>query len=272
VELKGSVVVVTGASAGIGWATAAAFAREDASVVVSARREERLNRLAEEIGELGGMAVPMACDVTDWSQVQALAERTRHEFGRCDVLVNNAGVPGGGSFAEMPIEQAEQVTRVNYLGVLYGTKAFLPMMLEAGRGHVVNVASLAGRFAVPGSAVYSASKHAVVAFSESLNSTMKPHGILVTAVNPGLVATEGFPHNDAIAKGRKVLKPEDIARVIVRVVAKGIAPERSIPRWLAAMQVFRVLTPRLYRYGMDRAVQQGLRATQVDEGQATARP
>ena len=271
-ELKGSVAVVTGASAGIGWATAAAFAREGARVVVAARREERLNQLVQEIGNRGGMAVPVVCDVGDWAQVQALAERTRQEFGRCDVLVNNAGVPGGGWFADMSMEKAEQVTRINYLGVLYGTKAFLPMMLEAGRGHVVNVASLAGRFAVPGSAVYSASKHAVVAFSESLNSTMKPHGILVTAVNPGLVATEGFPHNDAIAKGREVLKPEDVARVIVRVVAKGIAPERSIPRWLAAMQVFRVLTPRLYRYGMDRAVKQGLRATQVDEGQATTTP
>jgi len=117
VELKGSVAVVTGASAGIGWATAAAFAREGARVVVAARREERLKQLVQEIGNRGGMAVPVLCDVGDWAQVQALAERTRQEFGRCDVLVNNAGVPGGGWFADMSMEKAEQVTRINYLGV-----------------------------------------------------------------------------------------------------------------------------------------------------------
>jgi NADP-dependent 3-hydroxy acid dehydrogenase YdfG len=203
VELKGSVAVVTGASAGIGWATAAAFAREGARVVVAARREERLNELVQEIGNRGGMAVPVVCDVGDWAQVQALAERTRQEFGRCDVLVNNAGVPGGGWFADMSMEKAEQVTRINYLGVLYGTKAFLPMMLEAGRGHVVNVASLAGRFAVPGSAVYSASKHAVVAFSESLNSTMKPHGILVTAGESWAGCNGGLPPQQRHSEGPK---------------------------------------------------------------------
>src|SRR6266536_808896 len=110
------------------------------------------------------------------------------------------------------------------------------MMLAAGRGHVVNVASLAGRFAIPGSSVYSSAKHAVVAFSEALYYEVSPQGVLVTSVNPGLVATEGFPHRDAIDRGRKVLSPDRIAKLIVDVVERGRAPEVSIPRTFAAMQ------------------------------------
>jgi short-subunit dehydrogenase len=265
VELKGAVVVITGASAGIGWATASAFAREGSVVVASARREERLHSVVEEVERRGGKAMAVACDVSELDQVERLRDRVQEAYGRCDVLVNNAGVPGGGPFENLSIEQIEAVVRVNVMGVLYCTKAFLPMMEAAGKGHIVNVASLAGRFAVPGASVYTATKHAVVAFSESLNATMKPRGVLVTAVNPGLVATEKFPHHDAIEAGRRVMRPEAVARVIVKVVRRDIAPERSIPRWQAAGQIFRLLTPRLYRFGIDQAVKRGIRATKVDE-------
>src|SRR5206468_2728177 len=144
-----------------------------------ARREDLLNELGEEIRSFGGQALVVGCDVSEIGQVQELAARTEASFGRCDVLVNNAGIPGGGPFAELSLDQIERIARVNYLGVLYCTKAFLPMMVAAGRGHVVNVASLAGRFAVPGSSVYSSTKHAVVAFSEALHFEMAPRGILV---------------------------------------------------------------------------------------------
>jgi short-subunit dehydrogenase len=155
---------------------------------------------------------------------------------------------------------------VNYLGVLYGTKAFLPMMLEARRGHIVNVASLAGRFAIPAAGVYSASKHAVVAFSESLYYELRPKGILVTAVNPGLVSTEGFPHTDARERrlGR-VMRPEDIAELIVDVVRRGRGPEVSKPRWLSSLQAVRVLTPALYHAGLRRAARGSRRATPAHE-------
>jgi len=264
VRLRDGVAVITGASSGIGEATARAFVREGAAVVLSARREDRLRALASELSSGGGRAVAVACDVSERSQVEALAERVRTEFGRCDVLVNNAGVPGGGPFAEMSMDQAELVTRINYLGVLYGTKAFLPMMLAAGRGHIVNVASLAGRFAVPGSSVYSATKHAVVAFSESLHYELSPRGILVTTVNPGLVRTEAFPHSDA----KRVMKPERIAEVIVEVVKEGKAPEVSIPKWLSALQLVRLVAPPAYHFGMRQAVKRGLRSTRVDESNA----
>jgi short-subunit dehydrogenase len=266
VELTGAVVVVTGASAGIGRATALAFARKGSSVVLAARREHLLEEVADEIRAHGRRALVVRCDVSEWDQVLALASRTVDDFGRCDVLVNNAGIPGGGAFADLSIEQIERVARVNYLGVLYCTKAFLPTMLGAGRGHIVNVASVAGRFAVPGASVYTSTKHAVVAFSEALHYEVGPRGLRVTAINPGLVATEAFPHHEAIERGRLVMQPDTVARVIVRVVERGIAPERSIPRWLAALQAFRVLTPPLYRLGL-RQVARGRRSTRAGQPQ-----
>jgi short-subunit dehydrogenase len=117
---------------------------------------------------------------------------------------------------------------------------------------------------VPGSAVYSATKHAVVALSEALYHEMRPRGVVVTAVNPGLVSTERFPHTDAIQKGRPVMKPERIAEAIVKIVREGIGPEYSVPRWLAAMQVFRVLTPGLYRFGLSRAARGTVRPSSAD--------
>jgi short-subunit dehydrogenase len=253
-ELRGAVAVVTGASAGIGWSTAAALAREGAAVVLAARRLDRLEGLAREIDKRGGRAHPVACDVTRLEDLERLREETERAFGPADVLMNNAGVPGGGPFDAVRPEQIEQIVRINLLAVLLGTRAFLPAMLERGRGHVVNLASLAGRYATPGAAVYSATKHGVVAFSESLYHEVQPRGVLVTAVNPGFVTTEGFPQRDKPAW--MVMRPERVAEAVVGVVRRGIAPELSIPRWAASFQAFRVLTPPLYRWGMRRATRQ----------------
>ena len=264
-KLRGAVAVVTGASAGIGRSTAKALAREGAIVVVSARREDRLQELVESILSAGGQASPVACDVSDREQVKALAQRVQELHGRCDILVNNAGVPGGGPFPELSWEQIERIVTTNYVGLLAVTKEFLPMMLSRGRGHIVNVASLAGRFAVPGSSVYSSTKHAVVAFSEALHYELAPQGIRVTAVNPGLVETEGFPHRDAVGKGRRVMKPERIADLIVNVIRSGKAPEVSIPRSLAAMQIVRMIAPPLYRFGLQRAARTTVRPTRASD-------
>jgi short-subunit dehydrogenase len=247
-ELKDAVAVVTGASSGIGERTAIALARSGASVVLAARRTDRLERLAESIQSAGGWAVPVHCDVTDRESIQELRNTVESAFGRIDVLVNNAGIPGGGPFAGLSLDEIERVVRVNLLGVLECSSVFLPMMLEARRGHVVNVASLAGRFATPGASVYGATKHAVVAFSEALYHEVAREGVLVTAVNPGFVPTEGFTASGR--PGPLVLTTDRVARTIVKVVRKGIAPEISIPRWAASLQVFRVLTPPLYRWGM----------------------
>ncbi|HEX6330208.1 MAG TPA: SDR family oxidoreductase [Actinomycetota bacterium] len=258
-DLRGAVVVVTGASSGIGEATALRFARAGSRVVLAARRLDRLESLEERIRTRGGEALPVRCDVTDGADVASLVEATLGAFGRCDVLVNNAGIPGGGRFEAVSVEEVERVVRVNLLSVLLVTKAFLPEMLERGRGHVVNVASLAGRYAVPGAAVYSATKHGVVAFSEALFHELEPQGVLVTAVNPGFAKTERFP---SVAVPRALLVDVDrIARTIEDVVRRGRGPEISVPRTLAAFQAFRVLTPSLYRWGLGAVTTRARRRT-----------
>jgi short-subunit dehydrogenase len=261
VELRGSVVVVTGASAGIGEATAVRFARAGSSVVLAARRVDRLEALAERIRAAGGEAIAVGCDVTRPEDVARLVERTRERFIRCDVLVNDAGVPGGGPFEELSLEQVDRVLDVNLRGVLLVTHAFLPGMLERRRGHVVNVASIAGRFAMPGTSVYSATKHGVVAFSEALNYEVEMRGVHVTAVNPGLVSTEGFPQDQV--PQRLVMPVGRVADVIVDVVRRDVAPEITVPRWIGGFQAFRVLTPRLYRWGVRTLRRLGMRATRA---------
>ena len=246
-DLEGAVVVVTGASSGFGELTALRFARAGSRVVLAARRLDRLQALAERIGAEGGSAIPVACDVTELEQLTALRDHVAETHGRCDVLVNNAGIRGGGPFEQADLAYLDRVLEVNLRAVIRGTKLFIPMMLERGRGHIVNVASLAGRIVPPGAAVYGATKHGVVAFSEALYYELAPKGILVTSVNPGFSPTEGFP-----ATGPTLIRvdPDDVATLIVEVVRKGIAPEISIPRPLAALQAFRILTPPLYRWGV----------------------
>lgn len=247
-ELRDRVVVVTGASSGIGEAAAVAFARRGARVVLAARRLDRLEELASRIEASGGKALALGCDVADTDELERLPGIVQELVGSTHILINNAGVPGGGEFATLSHDQIEKVIRVNLLGVMHATRAFLPGMLARGHGHVVNVASLAGRFAAPRSAVYAASKHGVVGFSESLNYEASERGVLVTTVNPGFVATEGFPA-DTIPD-RLLLKMDTVSEAIVKVVRDGIAPEYSIPRWVAPLQLFRILTPGPYRWGV----------------------
>ena len=263
-QLRGAVAVITGASSGIGWETALAFARRGATVVGAARRKDRLDELAGVIERSGGTALAVQCDVSNLEEVESLRRTVDEAFGRCDVLINNAGVAGGGPFPKLSVEQIERVVRINYLGVLYCTKAFLPAMVEARHGHIVNVASLAGRYAVPGSSVYSSTKHAVVAFSEALYYEVAAEGVLVTTVNPSFVRTEGFASGE-IEKLPKavVLEATEVADAIVDVVRTGKAPEVSVPRWMGSMQAVRVLAPPLYRLGLKRMARRGVSTRQL---------
>ena len=263
-QLKGAVAVVTGASSGIGEAVAVGLAQRGAKVVLAARRKDRLDELADRIERAGGTALAIRCDVTDREQLASLPTVVKEAFGPCDVLVNNAGVPGGGTFANLSYQQIEDIVEVNVLGVMYGTRAFLPGMLKRHHGHIVNVASLAGRFATPGAAVYGATKHAVVAFSESLFYEVEDQGVLVTAVNPGFVKTEGFPLVGM--DPRMILTMDKVAGAVVRVVRDDIAPELSVPRYISPLQAFRVLTPPLYRWGMRKGRDMGLRGTEAADG------
>jgi short-subunit dehydrogenase len=269
-RLTGKVAVVTGASSGIGEATARALAAAGATVVLAARREEQLAAIGADLERHGAAVSWSPCDVTRIEDLEALREHVTAEHGRCDALVNNAGVPGGGRFADLSIDRIRAVTETNFIAVLEAVKVFLPMLIES-RGHIVNVASLAGRYALPGAAVYSASKHAVVAFSESLYHELRPQGVMVTVVNPGLVATEGFfPADSPLWRDPVVrpfiMTPNRVARAIVRVLQRRSGPEVSVPRWLAAPQAIRVLAPPLYRAALGRLVSGRAGTAEAPEG------
>lgn len=241
-NLAGKVCVVTGASAGIGEATARALAKAGATLVLAARREELLRELAESLGDRASW---VRCDVTRIEDLEGLRDEVARRHGRCDVLVNNAGVPGGGWFEDLTLEQLQLVTATNYLSVLYGTKIFLPLLL-ASRGHVVNVSSLAGRYAMPGAAVYTASKFAVVGLSESLSYSP---GLKVTAVCPGFAETEAFRARE-MPRFLTVTK-EQIADRIVEVIRTGRVGTVHVPTWAGPLAAFQSLTPRLYRAIVD---------------------
>ncbi len=213
------VAVVTGGSSGIGAATARLLTARGWRCVLLARTAERLERLAAELG-----AESEVCDVSDRRQVEAAASRVGERHPAVHLLVSNAGIPGGGGFLDLSPEQIERVIGTNYLGGVWALRAFLPL-LEAGvPSDVVNVASVAGVYAVGGSSgPYAASKHAQLAFSRGVAAELAPRGIRVHAVSPGPVRTEGFPQNRL--KGtrleRFVLRPERVAEAIVRAVERG---------------------------------------------------
>jgi clavulanate-9-aldehyde reducatase len=227
-DLSGQVVAVTGASSGIGEATALACARAGAAVALAARRADRIQALAERIAGDGGRAIAVPADVGDEDQAHAFVERAHSELGRLDVLVNNAGVMLLGPIENAPTEEWRQMIHVNVFGVLYCTHAALPLMHEQGSGHIINISSVAGRVARAGSAVYNLTKWGVGAFSEALRQEAVEMGVRVTLVEPGAVATELAGHNrpevlEQIAKrfgGFTLLSAEDIANAILYAIGQ----------------------------------------------------
>jgi clavulanate-9-aldehyde reducatase len=227
-DLSGQVVAVTGASSGIGEATALACARSGAAVALAARRTDRIQALAERIAGEGGRAIAVPADVGDEDQARAFVERAHSELGRLDVLVNNAGVMLLGPIENAPTEEWRQMVHVNVFGVLYCTHAALPLMHEQGSGHIINISSVAGRVASAGSAVYNLTKWGVGAFSEALRQEAVEMGVRVTLVEPGAVATELAGHNrpevlEQIAKrfgGFTLLSAEDIAGAILYAIGQ----------------------------------------------------
>jgi len=226
IDLAGRVVAVTGASSGIGEATALACAQAGAAVALAARRTERIEALAQRIEGAGGRALAVTADVGEEDEARAFIERTAAELGRLDVLVNNAGVMLLGPVAGAPTEEWRRMVHVNVFGVLYCTHAALPVMKEQGSGHIVTVSSVAGRFARPGSAVYNLTKFGVGAFSEALRQEVTLEGIRVTLIEPGFVATELQGHNRPeiqeairnIVNNEDPLRAEDIANGILYAI------------------------------------------------------
>jgi len=227
-DLANQVVAVTGASSGIGEATALACSLAGATVALGARRGERIEALAERIAGDGGRALAIKTDVAREEQARAFVERAHAELGRLDVLVNNAGVMLLGPIAGAATEEWRRMIDVNVYGVLYCTHAALPLMAAQGSGHIINVSSVAGRVARAGSGVYNLTKFGVGAFSESLRQEAVAMGVRVTLIEPGAVATELPGHNrpeiiEQMAKrfeGITPLAADDIARAIVFAIGQ----------------------------------------------------
>jgi len=198
-ELRGTVALATGASSGIGAATARELAARGAAVALVARRAERLVALAGEITAAGGAALAVEADVADQEQARGAVERAVRAFGRLDILVNNAGLTRPAPVVDASVADWEQMVRVNLLGSMYCAHAALPHLLQAAAGEprrvadLVNVSSLGGRIAGKGSAVYHATKHAINAFSDSLRQEVAGRGVRVSILEPASVLTELFP-------------------------------------------------------------------------------
>jgi len=263
-QLAGSVAVVTGASSGIGWATAQELVSRGAVVVAVARREERLRALVASIGDRA-VASYQVCDVADAGAVAAAGAAVLAEHGRIDVLVNNAGTPLHRSFAESSVDELERVMRVNYLGTVHWMKAVLPSMLAHGRGAVVNVASTAGAVPWTWEAGYSASKAAVIALTEAVAPELARYGIHCGWVNPGLVRTEIFSAEALRHIPPRVQRSFVEPEVVARAIAAAVEEERAgvtVPRVMGLTPLVRQLLPRLYRSGLRRTYEGTLRRDQ----------
>ena len=188
--IKDKIVVVTGASSGLGEATARLLSAEGATVVLGARRADRLRTLARQLEARGGKALAMTTDVSQREQVKALVDAAAKTYGRVDVMINNAGLMPQAPLERLKVDEWEQMIDVNVKGVLHGIAAALPHMQRQKAGHFINVSSVAGHRVGPGFAVYAATKYAVRALSEGLRQEVKPYNIRTTVISPGAVATE----------------------------------------------------------------------------------
>ncbi len=225
--IKNKVAIITGASSGIGFATALALSKAGAKVAIGARRTDMLSELEKKIKENGGEVYSQKLDVTKKNECSSFVDNVLKKWGTVDILVNNAGLMPLSFFKNLKIDEWDQMIDVNIKGVLYCTGAVVTHMLENKSGHIINISSVAGRIVFPAGSVYCATKHAITAFSEGLRQELSVRkNIRVTCIEPGVVATEltntitdeslqGFVEN---AKKMESLQAEDIANAIVYAV------------------------------------------------------
>lgn len=224
-NFKNKIVVVTGASSGIGKATCIEFAKRGSNIILIGRRNDKLNQVNNELLKFNVDTLICSCDVSDKFQVEIMTKKILEKFGKIDILVNNAGFAIYGSVFDLTIEEIELQMATNYFGMVYCIKNFLPSMLEKKSGHIVNVASVAASFGLPGIASYCASKFAMLGFSEGLKHELKGTGVGITVVSPIMVRTNFFDHPSF--KNMPKYSPTSLSD---KTVAKAILRASNSPR------------------------------------------
>lgn len=237
--LKDKIALITGASSGIGAATAKALAKEGASVILAARRKDRLVTLAKEINATGGEALAVESDITRFQAAEELVGTTISRYGRIDILLNNAGVMLNGPALEAPIEEWENMVRINVLGLMYVTHAALPFFKQQGTGDIVNISSVAGRTVRAGSAVYNATKWGVNAFTEALRQELVQNKLHVrtTLIEPGAVDTELASHMRPEIRAKMIERFKDIKRLDADDIADAILYAVTRPQHVSINEI-----------------------------------
>jgi NAD(P)-dependent dehydrogenase (short-subunit alcohol dehydrogenase family) len=239
-DLRDKVVVITGAGSGIGRATAHAFAAQKSKLVIADINKERLDSVVKEIEALGAQVAAKVTDVSDKSQVEALAKFTLDTYGRVDVIHNNAGVGIGGPLEIFPLEDWEKIVGINFWSVVYGVKYFLPHMIEQRSGHIVNTSSAAGFCGMAALGAYTATKHAVVGFSDVLRAEVRRYNIGVSTICPGVINT------NVVRDGKQTLLPTakvDQGKMAAFYDKYGWPPERVAKAVIKAVKKNKSLVP-----------------------------
>jgi NAD(P)-dependent dehydrogenase (short-subunit alcohol dehydrogenase family) len=226
-QIRGTTVVITGATSGIGRETAREFARGGARVVVAGRREERLQEVVAEVEGRGGQALAVRTDVADQTQVERLIEQAEERFGRIDTLVNNAGVGIAARFEDQSLDDFRRVMDINFWGAVYACKAAVPRMRAQGGGVIINISSILGRRGVPFETAYCASKFALRGFSEALRTEVMAEGIDVSTIFPGAVETEIF---ESAANTTGLDLPDFLPKFPARDLARIIVQDARFPQ------------------------------------------
>lgn len=217
-KLKGKVAIITGASAGIGWASALALAGEGANLVLTARRQSRLDELADQVKNRGGQAATVVGDAREEETALKSIAVAKEAFGSLDFLINNVGVGNYKSFVDLSAEEYDEMMDSNMRSTFLFTRHAVPIMIEQGSGTILMISSIAGKYGLNGEAVYCATKFAQVGFAQALDNELRPHGIKVGAICPGGVKTEfalGRGRTEQSVAESGMLEPEDVADVVL---------------------------------------------------------
>ncbi|MGX7029851.1 SDR family NAD(P)-dependent oxidoreductase [Vagococcus zengguangii] len=249
-KLVGKVVLITGASSGLGEQLAYSAARQGATLILCARREEQLLEITKKCQELSGHeAVYYLIDIAEYETTELVLERIIRRFKKIDVLINNAGFGLFREFIQFDFDVADKMFKVNVLGLMAITQKIAQLMIDQKQGHIINIGSQGGKMASPKSSVYSATKFAVIGFSDALRLELKPHGVMVTTVNPGPITTEFFETADETGNylasiGRLAIDPAKLSEKIIRVIGKS-KREINTPKIMSFASIMSSLFPNL---------------------------